>query len=115
METEPLRSDTPLSPVVADELKRVWDLIRSVIAGGGTGIASKLISEQCSPGADANAAFFRAALLQYLFDAGLLDDWREGNEPTALVFQVRANFPMEQGVQGFDPTDFIARLRSTEP
>jgi len=118
MESDALHSDTPLGPVGTDDLKRAWGLIRSVIADHGTGligINARMISDQCGPGAEANAVFFRAVLLQHLFESGLLDDWREGNEPAALVFQVGAVFPMEQGVRGFDPTDFIETLRSKEP
>jgi hypothetical protein len=112
-----LKSDTPLGPVKADDLKRVWGLIRNVIAdqGIGVGIGSHMVLKHCDPGADLNAVFFRAALLQQLFDLGVLNDWLEGNEPAALVFQVGAIFPIEQGVQGFDPDEFIARLRSEEP
>jgi hypothetical protein len=112
MEYEPFRSDTPLGPVGADDLKRVWGLIRSVIAdhGTGLGIDVRMISQQCCPGTDVNAVFFRAALLQHLFESGQLDDWREGHEPAALVFRVGAIFPMEQGVQGFDPAKLIQRL-----
>jgi hypothetical protein len=117
MESRPFDSHTPLDPVGADDLKRVWGLIRRVIAdhGTGTGIDVRLISQQCGPGADVNAVFFRAALLQQLFESGLLNDWREENEPAALVFQVGAIFPLEQGVQGFDPARFIERLHSEEP
>jgi hypothetical protein len=50
-----------------------------------------------------------------MFQAGLLDDWREGNEPTEAVFRAGAIFPMEQGVQGFDPAAFIELLRHSEP
>ena len=116
-ESGSLESDTPLCPVSADDLKRVWDLIRNVIADHGVGVAIDvgMISQQCDPGADWNAVFFRAALLHYLFESGVLNDWRDGNEPAAVVFQVGAIFPIEQGVQGFDPADFIERLRSDEP
>lgn len=116
MESGPLQSDTPLCPVGADDLKRVWGLIRRVIAdhGPGVGIDERMISQQCGPGADVNAVFFRAAMVQYLFESGLLNDWSKGNEPAALVFQVSAIFPMELGVQGFDPARFIERLRSEE-
>jgi hypothetical protein len=74
-----------------------------------------MISQQCGPGADVDAVFFRVALLQHLFEAGLLNDWREENEPAALVFRVGAVFPLEQGVQGFDPAKFIERLHSEGP
>jgi hypothetical protein len=83
--------------------------------GPETGIDAKIISQQCAPATDVNAVFFRAALLQRLFQSGLLDDWREGSEPAALVFRIGAVFPMEKGIQGFDPVDFIERLRSEEP
>jgi hypothetical protein len=118
MESDALYSDTPLGPVGTDDLKRAWGLIRSVIADHGTGligINARMISERCRSGADANAVFFRTVLLQHLFESGLLDDWREGDEPAALVFQVGAVFPMEQGVRGFDPADFIETLRSKKP
>jgi hypothetical protein len=113
----PLESGDPLPPVNADDLKRVWDLMRKVIAdhGTGVGIDARIIAQQCAPGGDVNAIFFRAALLQHLLQSGELDDWREGSEPGALVFRVGAVFPMEQGVQGFDPADLIERLRSEEP
>jgi hypothetical protein len=117
MESRPFDSHTPLDPVGADDLKRVWGLIRNVIAdhGTGVGIDARMISEQCGPGADAEAVFFRAALLQHLFESGLLDDWREETEPAALVFQVGAIFPLEQGLQGFDAARFIKRLHSEGP
>jgi hypothetical protein len=117
--TEPgaFGSDTPLRSVNAGDLKRVWGLIRNVIAdhGAGIGVDARMISKQYDPGADLNAVFFRAALLHHLFESGVLSDWHDGNEPAALVFRVGAIFPIEQGVQGFDPADFIERLRSEEP
>jgi hypothetical protein len=98
-------------------LKRAWGLIQRTIAdyGASVGINASLISDQCDPGADVNAIFFGAALLQHLFQSGLLNDWREGNEPSGVIFQLAATFPMEQGVQGFDPGEFIERLRSEKP
>jgi hypothetical protein len=51
-------------------------------------------------------------MLEYLFDSGMLDGWREGNEPVEIVFEVGAIFRMEQGVQGFSPAEFIDRLHS---
>ena len=115
-----LESGTPLSPVNTDDLKRVWYMVQRVTmdqpaeerAQGGVGIAAPLIAEQCEAGADVIAVFFRAALLQRLFQSGLLDNWREGDVPTDTVFQVGASFPIEQGVQGFDPAAFVERLRS---
>ena len=112
-ESGSLESVTPLGPVNADDLKRVWHLIHNVSAIGrepSSGIDARLITLHCEPGADAPAVFFRAALLQYLFQEGLLDDWRDGDELTDPVFQLGASFPIEQGVQGFDPASFIKSL-----
>ena len=116
-ESRPLESSTPLPSVNPDDLKRVWGLMRKAIDdhGLGVGLDAGFISQNCDPGADVSAVFFRAALLQHLFQSGLLDDWRDGSEPAALVFQVGAAVPMEQGVQGFDIAEFIKRLRSNEP
>jgi hypothetical protein len=116
-ESGPLESSTTLPSVNPEDLKRVWGLTQKVTAdyGPGIGIDARLISQQCDPGADASAVFFRAALLQHLFQSGLLDEWREGSKPAALVFQVGAAYPMERGVQGFDPADFMERLRSEGP
>ena len=116
-----LESGTPLPPVNANDLKRVWYLIQAHKGQpteqdvGTVGFSARMISQPCEPGADVIAVFFRAVLLKHLFQTGLLDDWREGNEPTDPVFRVGAIFPMEQGVQGFDPATFIERLRHPEP
>jgi hypothetical protein len=114
-ESGPPESGTPLPPVNADDLKRVWGLIRNMVVDHGvSGIDERMISRQCEAGADGNAVFFRAALLLYLFQSGVLHDWCEGNEPADPVFRVGAVFPMELGVQGFDPAGFMERLRSAE-
>jgi hypothetical protein len=106
---------TPLPPVNADDLRRVWALVLSVRADSKPGtlvsIAAPVYKQQCSPGTDVNAVVFRAGLLQFMFQQGLLDDWRDGDELTDSVFQVCASLPMEKGVEGFNPADFIARLR----
>ena len=115
MEPGSLESDSRLRPVNADDLKRVWGLIRKITDHGAGGIGGNMVAQQCGPGADWNAVFFRAALLHHLFESGMLNDWRKGNEPAALVFQVGAVFPIEPGGQGFELADFIERLRSEEP
>jgi hypothetical protein len=114
-----LESGTPLLPVNADDLKRVWYMIQRVtkdltaeVRAQGVGIGAELIAEQCEADADVPAVFIRAVLLQYLFQVGVLDKWREGNEPSDPVFQVGATCPMELGVQGFDPAAFIERLHA---
>lgn len=108
-----LESGTPLAPVNSDDLKRVWNLVQAVTLGKpGVGINAELIAEQCGAGADVRAVFVRTGLIQYLFQTGLLDKWREGNRPSDAVFQAGATYSLEQGVQGFDPAAFIERLRT---
>ncbi|MCU1261340.1 MAG: hypothetical protein JWO80_4225 [Bryobacterales bacterium] len=112
---------TPLAAVNVHDLKGVWCLIQSPMEkpgdqGIGTyGLDARLISQHCESGAAVAAVFFRAVLLQHLFRTALLDDWREGNEPADPVFLLGATFPMEEGVQGFDPAAFIERLRHPGP
>ena len=74
------------------------------------GIDARLIAERCEAGANLQAVFFRVALLQYLFHAGLLDEWREGARLSDSVFHLSATFPIELGVQGFDSAAFMSRL-----
>lgn len=112
-----LRSLTPRTPVAAvdpNDLKRVWhlfldtDRVRPAGAAASTiGISAKLIAQQCSPGADVLAVSFRTALLQGLLREGMLDDWRDGNELRDTVFDAAATFPLQNGIESFNPNAFI--------
>jgi hypothetical protein len=44
---------------------------------------------------------------------GMLDDWREGDEFRDTVFGAAATFPLQNGIESFDPEAFIERLRSS--
>jgi hypothetical protein len=119
---ESLKSGTPLPTVNPQDLKGVWYFVQAStgqldqnVVTQGVGFDARRISQHCEPGADVVAVFYRAALLRYCFQAGLFDDWRDGNEPSDRVFRVGATFPMDQGVQGFDPAAFIESLRHGEP
>lgn len=116
-----LESDTPLCPVSAEDLKRVCHLIQKECALAprttpegeplSLGIDARAIAAECGPDADARSVFFRAALLLSLSESGLLHDWRDGYELANRVFEVGAAFPLDQGVQGFDPDRFVETLR----
>jgi len=43
----------------------------------------------------------------------MLDDWREGDELRDAVFGAAATFPLQNGIESFDPQTFIERLRSS--
>ncbi len=113
----------PLPPADPDDLKRVWrfsqtktDELRAHAGAdaekGCIGIDGRLVLEQCSPGADVQAVFFRAQILQFLLGRGFLDEWREGGDLRDIVFQVAASFPITLGDQGFDVQGLIDRLRA---
>lgn len=117
MDLRDLASDTPLAMVDPGDLRRVWHFTRAVQETakaaeqpGSVGIDIRLIEKECQPGTDVMAVFFRAALIPGLFDQGLLDEWREGNEPGDAVFTVAAAFPLEGGVQGFNLDAFKAAI-----
>jgi len=99
------------------DLRRVWNLARAAQRTarapeqpGAAGIDVRLIEKECQPGADVMAVFFRAALIQGLFDRGLLDECSEDGEPGDAVFRVAAAFPLEGGVQGFNLDAFKAAI-----
>ena len=111
-----LSSGAPIPPVNASDLKRVWALTseeprRESAAGGSVGWDVRLIADQCSQRADPLAVFFRAALLGPLLEGGLLDEWRKGDRPADVVFQILATFPLPNGIQGFRPDEFADALR----
>ncbi len=106
-------------PVDPDDLKRVWQIVQTLKgitestapAGKGcVGIDAGFLAEQCEPGANSQAVFIRGALLQYLVQSGLLDEWREGDTLSDSVFQVGATFPVKIDAE-FDLSAFKNRLR----
>jgi hypothetical protein len=123
LDFESLTSSEPVPPVNPDDVKCVWRFIWEAVAGrqAAEGEASApaacfdagLIAQQCSSGADVLAVFFRSALLQPLLRQGMLNDWREGDELHDAVFGAAATFPLQDGIESFDPKAFIERLRSS--
>jgi hypothetical protein len=122
LDFESLTSGAPVPPVNPDDVKRVWRFIWEAVGGrqaaegeasAAIGFDVGLIAQQCGPGADVLAVFFRTALLQPLLREGMLDDWREGNELRVSVFGAAATFPLQNGIKSFDPKAFIERLRSS--
>jgi hypothetical protein len=111
---------TPVAAVAPNDLKRVWrvfletDRARPANATGFTSIDAKLIAQECSSGAEVLAVVFRTALLKEMVKQGLLNDWREGNELRDIVFSTAASFPLQDGMESFDPDAFIEQLRSND-
>src|SRR5262245_60636087 len=123
LDFESLTSGAPVPPVNPDDVKHVWRFIWEAVSGRpategeasapAIGFDAGLIAQQCSSGTDVFDAFFRTALLQQLLRQGMLDDWREGDELRDAVFGAAATFPLQNGIESFDPQTFIERLRSS--
>jgi len=92
-----------VAAVNPDDMKKLWQLFRDVQSrsggiGGGVAIDMGLYERACSPGADVQAVWFRAAILETLkqLRPELLAPWLEDGEFDDAVFQVAATFPMEK-------------------
>jgi hypothetical protein len=93
---ESVRSGAPAPPVEPEDVKRVWQLIRTTRqrlanargpreAGGSSGevavgIQDNLVAEHCSPGANSSVVFFRCQMLGVFLKQGLLAPWQHGEE-----------------------------------
>ena len=100
---EQLESGEPLPPVSVDDMKRVWhmvDAVKRVVVeqGAETGAGSvgidprSLIAERCEPEENFQAVFSRITLFRYLYETGLLDEWREGDS-VPVELEMEKAFP----------------------
>jgi len=109
-----------MAAVDPSDLKRVWRLFLDTAASrpadeaSTIGISAKLIAQECSSGADVLAVSVRTALLQTMVKQELLNDWRQGHELRDAVFNTAAAFPLQNGIESFDPNAFVERLRSND-
>jgi hypothetical protein len=63
----------------------------------GVAIGMDFYQRACSPGADTDAVWYRASMLQLLAGpVGLLTPWLHEGELPDAVFQVAATFPMKK-------------------
>ncbi len=116
LDFESLSSGKPVPAVDAGDMKRVYELISGAprsksAAPGAVGWDTSLIANQCSQGAEPVVVFFRVAILKSLFDSGSLDEWRDRDRPSDVMFQTMATFPLPNGIQSFRPDEFASALR----
>jgi len=118
-----LRSGTPPPPVDPEDLKRVWEFVQAVQASHSSregktgaplraesiGIATGLLAEHCSPGADVAAVMFRCQFLGLLIQQGLLAPWLHGEKPDEFLFKVFATYPVHVGE--FDTASLLQHIR----
>jgi hypothetical protein len=51
-------------------------------------------------------------LLDILLEQGVLENWRENDGSSKVVFDTAAVFPLPAGLQGVNPSEFVALLRA---
>ncbi|SRR5713226_2119796 len=74
-------------------------------------ICTKAILQVCeSESADPVAVGARTMLLRTLLEQGALENWRESDGLAKAVFDAAAVFPLPTGLQGVNPSEFVALL-----
>jgi hypothetical protein len=74
-------------------------------------ICTKAILQVCeSESADPVAVGARTMLLRTLLEQGALENWRESDGLAKAVFDAAAVFPLPTGLQGVNPSEFLALL-----
>ena len=114
---------SPIPPVDADDLRRVWSFISisrkgvptdSEAAGKANpalGLNMSVLAQQChSSKADVLAVYFRSLLIDLLLEQGLLEQWREGDKLRAIIFAGLAEVPLPRGLESFKAKEFVASL-----
>jgi hypothetical protein len=92
------------------DIQRLWAL-QSQHHGDSISYSTKAILQVCeSASADPVAVGARTMLVGTLLAQGTLENWRETGGLNKAVFDVAAVFPLPTGLQGLNPSEFIALL-----
>ena len=94
------------------DIQRVWSLQSQHSADSGArSYSMKAILQFCeSEAADPIAVWARTALIGILLPQGVLENWRENDGLSKVVFEAAAAFPLPTGLQGLNPSEFVASL-----
>jgi hypothetical protein len=99
--------DGNIPAVSSIDIQRFWSL-QSQHPGA---ICTSAILQVCeSESADPVAVGARTILLRTLLAQGVLEDWRENDGLSKVVFDAAAEFPLPTGLQGLNPDEFVAVL-----
>ena len=99
--------DGNIPAVSSLDIQRFW-AIQSQHPGA---ICTKAILQVCeSESADPIAVGARTALIGILLQQGVLENWRENDGLSKVVFEAAAAFPLPTGLQGLNPSEFVASL-----
>ena len=92
------------------DIQRLWSL-QSQHSADSVSYSTKAILQICeSESADPIAVGARTALIPILLQQGVLENWRENDGLSKLVFDAAATFPLPTGLQGLNPSEFVASL-----
>ena len=92
------------------DIQRLWSL-QSQHPGDGVSYSTKAILQVCeSESADPVAVGARTMLLRTILEQGVLENWRESDGLSKVVFDAAAAFPLPNGLQGLNPSEFVALL-----
>ena len=99
--------DGNIPTVSSLDIQRFWAM-QSQHPGA---ICTKAILQVCeSESADPVAVGARTMLLRTLLEQGVLENWRENDGLSKVVFDAAAAFPLPTGLQGLNPSEFVAVL-----
>jgi len=99
--------DGNIPAVSSVDIQRFWAM-QSEHPGA---ISTKAILQICeSKSADPIAVGARTILLRILLDQGALENWRENGGLSKAVFDAASSFPLPSGLQGLNPSEFVALL-----
>jgi hypothetical protein len=102
--------DGNIPAVSALDIERLWAL-QSQHPGDSVSYSTKAILQVCeAASADPVAVGARTMLIGTLLEQGALENWRESDGLNKAVFDVAAVFPLPTGLQGLNPSEFIALL-----
>lgn len=105
--------DGDIPAVSSIDIQRFWSL-QSQRPGDSVSYSTKAILQVCeSQSADPIAVGARTMLLGTLLEQGALENWREGDGLSKVVFDTAAVFPLPNGLRGLNPSEFIALLSAS--
>ena len=103
--------DGNIPAVSSLDIQRLWALQSQHHPKDSVSYSTRVILQVCeSESADPIAVGARTMFLRTLLEQGALEDWRESDGLAKTVFDAAAVFPLPTGLQGVNPSEFVALL-----
>ena len=100
--------DGNIPAVSSLDIQRLWAMQSQ---HPGASFSTKAILQVCeSASADPIAVAARTTLLRLLLEQGVLENWRGSDGLSEAVFDAAAALPLPTGLQGVNPSEFVALL-----